>query len=252
MIIPKVYIGYDPREVDACKVTRYSLLRHATSLLPVRLLVLAELQRAGYYTRPTVFPKLGRVVDLLSRRDDYDGSMSTQHAISRFFVPIIAREGWAIFMDGDMLVRDDIFKVLKKLDKDKAVYVVQHKYEPDATSKMDGQLQTKYFRKNWSSFMIWNCDHPANKVLREIVNKWPGRDLHGFLWLNDKYIGELHPKWNYLVGHTKLKKPSIVHFTEGLPNMPGYENCEYANEWRQELRKIENGQPANKEFAPAK
>jgi hypothetical protein len=28
---------------------------------------------------------------------------------------------------------------------------------------MDGQAQTRYARKNWSSVMVFNCDHPANE-----------------------------------------------------------------------------------------
>jgi hypothetical protein len=27
----------------------------------------------------------------------------------------------------------------------------------------------------------------------------------------------------------------LVHFTNGLPNTPGYQWCEFANEWRDEL-----------------
>jgi hypothetical protein len=26
--------------------------------------------------------------------------------------------------------------------------------------------------------------------------------------------------------------PSVVHFTEGYPDMPGYENVPFADEWR--------------------
>jgi hypothetical protein len=69
---------------------------------------------------------------------------------------------------------------------------------------MDGQAQTRYARKNWSSFVIFNCDHVANKALTlDVVNNAPGRDLHRFFWLADCDIGELSPEWNYLVGHTQ-------------------------------------------------
>jgi hypothetical protein len=104
---------------------------------------------------------------------------------------------------------------------------------------MDGQAQTRYARKNWSSVILWNVDHPANKALTiELVNSVPGRDLHRFCWLEDDLIGELHPKWNWLVGHSDPEiDPAIVHFTDGIPTMQGYEDSEYADEWRAELER---------------
>jgi hypothetical protein len=71
-----------------------------------------------------------------------------------------------------------------------------------------------------------------------MINTVPGRDLHAFKWLADEEIGELLPEWNYLIGHTVLPEgvdPKLVHFTEGIPSMPGYENAPYADEWRYEL-----------------
>jgi hypothetical protein len=40
---------------------------------------------------------------------------------------------------------------------------VQHDYKPKEKFKMDGQQQTLYPRKNWSSFVVFNCAHPSNK-----------------------------------------------------------------------------------------
>jgi hypothetical protein len=106
---------------------------------------------------------------------------------------------------------------------------------------MDGQQQTQYARKNWSSVMLWNLDHPAHDaVTSELLNSVPGRDLHRFCWLDDELIGALPPAWNYLVGHTRLPDPKdakLVHFTEGTPDMLGYESCEFSDEWREELRR---------------
>ena len=102
---------------------------------------------------------------------------------------------------------------------------------------LDGQAQTQYERKNWSSVMVFNVDHPANAQLTPaMVNALPGRDLHRFCWLEDDQIGELAPEWNFLVGHTDPSvEPKIVHFTEGGPWMSGYENVAYADEWRRQL-----------------
>jgi hypothetical protein len=85
--------------------------------------------------------------------------------------------------------------------------------------------------------MCFNLEHPANQGLTlEMVNSVPGRDLHAFCWLDDDLIGELDPKWNFLVGHTDPSvDPVLVHFTEGLPSMPGYEDSAFADEWYQEM-----------------
>jgi hypothetical protein len=98
---------------------------------------------------------------------------------------------------------------------------------------MDGQEQTSYPRKNWSSVMAINVDHPANDALDiEFVNVKPGRDLHRFCWLDDNDIGALPPTWNHLVGHTEeVCDPKIVHFTDGGPWFDAFRNVPYADEW---------------------
>ncbi|QKC67312.1 hypothetical protein EFV37_29260 [Mesorhizobium loti] len=226
-----IWVGFDPREADAFAVARHSINRHLITPIPVRGVVLTDLRTGGLYTRPTS-RKDGRLWDDIS-----DAPMSTEFACSRFMVPRLAKTGWALFIDADMLVRRDLLALFKSADSDKAVMVVKHDHQPTATTKMDGQAQTRYPRKNWSSVMLFNCDHPANqKLTPELVNSVPGRDLHAFCWLKDEEIGALDPKWNYLVGHSDPAiDPAIVHFTDGTPAMAGYEDCEYADEWRAEL-----------------
>jgi hypothetical protein len=227
-----IYIGFDPREAAAFNVARYSVRQWLNLPIPVYGLVLADLQRRGLYTRP---------IDYLAGFDRKvmwdrisEAPMSTQHANARFLVPHLAKNGWSLFMDGDMLARTDLGAVFEGLDRKKAVYCVKHNHEPEPSRKMDGQYQTRYARKNWSSFMIFNCDHEANQALTlDMVNSVPGRDLHRFCWLEDDQIGELDPAWNFLVGHTDPSiDPKIVHFTDGVPDMSGYEDVPYADEWR--------------------
>lgn len=234
-----IYIGFDPREEVAFGVARRSLLRHLTSPIPVHALVLGHLQARGLYTRPT-HRRCGRLIDALSIRDDYDGSISTEHANARFLVPHLAGSGWAMFMDGDVLVRADVSKLFGTLDPKYAVYCVKHHYIVTSNLKMDAQVQTDYARKNWSSVKVYNCDHPANKALTvPLINALPGRDLHRFCWLDDRDIGELGPEWNWLVGHSNPAiDPKIVHFTDGVPDMTGYENVPFADEWRAEFARL--------------
>jgi hypothetical protein len=227
-----VWVGFDPRETDAFAVARHSALRNTFKPLQVKGVVLINLRTGGLYNRPTS-RQGGRLWDDIS-----NAPMATEFACSRFLVPHLAKTGWALFMDSDMLVRDDLFNLFSLADDSKAVMVVKHNHQPpDGSIKMDGQLQTLYARKNWSSVMLFNCDHPSNKKLTvQLINSVPGRDLHRFCWLKDEEIGELPPEWNYLVGHTEgVNDAKIVHFTDGTPSMTGYENCEYADEWRTEL-----------------
>ena len=231
-----IWIGYDPREADAFALARYTIQKHLTQPIPVHGLVLSNLRKRGLYTRPHEQRGL-QMWDVVS-----DAPMSTEFACSRFLVPHLAESGWALFMDCDMLVRTNLVRFFEEIvDPKYAVMCVMHDHVPDSTVKMDSQMQTRYARKNWSSVMAFNVDHDANKWLTPAhVNETPGRDLHRFSWLNDDQIGELGPEWNYLVGHTKLPRgvePKIVHHTDGIPSMAGYEDTEYADEWRAELGK---------------
>lgn len=229
-----IYIGFDPREAAAYAVARETAQQHTLRHVPVRGIVLDEMRQRGLYWRPTS-RRDGRLWDEIS-----GAPMATEFAISRFLTPILAREGLALFMDADVMVRDSLVPLFDyaKANPQYAVFCVKHDFTPPEGLKMDGQVQTTYARKNWSSVMMFNCAHAANARLDvDLVNTLPGRDLHRFSWLEDHEIGELPPMWNYLVGHTKgTGCPAIVHFTDGIPTMPGYEDAEYAVEWRAAMK----------------
>lgn len=236
-----VWVGYDPREHSAFSVARHSIKHNVPRGVKIFGLQLDMLKRINYYNRPTTH-KEGRLYDEISQHP-----MSTEFAISRFLVPEMVRlhildlSGWALFVDCDVLARKSLLPLFKRAERhpEKAVMCVKHKHVPPHGTKMDGQLQAVYARKNWSSVMMFNCDHPANKALTvELVNKVPGRDLHRFCWLEDEQIGEIGPEWNWLVGHSEAHiDPAIVHFTEGTPVMKGYEQCAYSDEWRHALER---------------
>jgi hypothetical protein len=225
--------AYDPREAAAFHAAKSSIERFDRHLV-IRGLMLDPLRRKGLYTRPTT-DQDGKLWDVIS-----EAPMSTEFAISRFLTPILAKQGWALFADCDVLVRSNLNELRKFFDHKKAVLCVKHIHRPPETQKMDGQPQVAYARKNWSSVMLFNCDHPSNKKLTvEMINTLPGRDLHRFCWLEDDEIGELPPEWNYLVGYTMLagQIPKIAHFTEGGPWLPKYGNVEFADEWRAEMER---------------
>lgn len=229
-----VYVGYDAREAEAFAVCRHSLRAHLPGV-PVHALHLDTLRAAGLYTRPTSNrPHQGNAVNLWD--DISEAPMSTEFANSRWLVPLIARPGGlALFMDCDFLALSDIAPIFDLMRPEYAVMCVKHHYAPVEKVKMDGQAQTLYARKNWSSCVLWNLAHPSSKKLTlQMVNGLPGRDLHRFCWLEDHEIGELPPEWNYLVGHTALPdgvRPKLVHFTAGGPWFERFKDVEFAAEW---------------------
>jgi len=225
-----VHIGFDPREADAFAVARLTAERNCRPI-PVRGIVLSEMVRRGLYWRPT------------SRRDgklwdDISGAaMSTEFAISRFLTPHLAGDGWAMFADADVMFRSNLWRLFEGLDESKAAYCVKHNYKPANAVKMDGQAQSQYNRKLWSAVCIFNCDHPSNKRLTvDYINTVPGRDLHAFKWLDDSEIGDLSEAWHWVPGHSSPDiDPKLVHFSEGIPSMVGYQDQPFADEWRAEL-----------------
>ena len=86
--------------------------------------------------------------------------------------------------------------------------------------------------------ILVNCDHPGNRRLNlQMLNSWPGRDLHAFSWLADEEIGSLPGEWNWLVGlQDKPESPAIAHYTLGTPEL--VPDCEYAEIWHDAARQL--------------
>ena len=218
---PTFYIGYDSKEDIAYRICKQSLLRNSSIKIKVLSLKLHELITKGFYKR---------AVDPLA---------STEFTYSRFLVPsLMGYNGWAVFCDCDFLFFEDVSKLFKNLSDDKAVYCVKHDYTPKERHKMDGQQQTIYPRKNWSSFIVFNCSHPSNKKLTvEEANKQPGSFLHQFKWLKDDEIGSLDERWNWLEGWTSKHNktsPFAIHYTRGGPWFEEWQDVEFADLWIKE------------------
>ncbi len=220
-----VYIGWDSREPIAADVCRYSILKHASIPVDIVMLKQDDLRMRGLYSR------------------DIDALASTEFTFTRFLVPELNNfEGTAIFMDSDMIFLNDIAELLDEVDPAKAVTCVQHDYTPPPGIKMDGQQQLAYPRKNWSSMVVWNCAHKANKkVTLDLVNdpEVTGAYLHRFSWLKDKDIGLLGPQWNWLVDwyvEGRDGEPNLLHYTEGGPWFDNCKDCGYAATWNMYLQ----------------
>lgn len=227
----ELFGGWEPRTEIGFHIAHRTAMR-SRGRVSVEAVKEDTLRAAGLYWRRHE-QRNGQLWDVIS-----DAPMSTSFACSRFLVPFLARERWALWCDfTDMLFVADPAELLELADDRFAVMVVKHQHVPSEEVKMDAQIQTAYSRKNWSSLILWNWQHHANDGLTiGMVNSLPGRDLHRFCWLEDEEIGELPPEWNYLVGITPMTvKPKLLHFTEGLPTFPGYELEPWADVWLNEL-----------------
>lgn len=211
-MILRCFLGYDPNETVALHVLSHSIMRHAS--VPV-----------------SVTPMVLRQLPMTRKRDQ---KQSTEFSFSRFLVPwLCGYEGQAIFMDLDMLCRADVATM--RGTRGAAVSVVKHEYAPRPEDKFLGQKQTIYAKKNWSSVMLFD-NAQCRALTPEYVNRATGLELHQFRWLEESQVGEIDPAWNHLVDEYEPNpKAKIVHFTRGGPWFAKFRQCEYAQEWREEM-----------------
>ena len=145
-------------------------------------------------------------------------------------------------MDCDMLVTADISKLFLDLNKrNEAVHVVKHDYEPVNTIKYLGKKQYSYPRKNWSSFIYFNCSHKKNLCLTpEAIRDQSAAFLHRFSWLDDSEIGELGREWNHLVGEYDMPEilPKNIHWTVGGPYFEEFKDTDFAEKWNENFAKM--------------
>ncbi len=212
----RIFIGFDPRETVAYNVLAHSIQARASEPVAIAALALAQLKH------------------VLTR--ERHALQSTDFSFSRFLTPYLSGyAGWSLFMDCDMLMRDDVAKLWNLRDERYAVQVVKHDHKPRETTKFLGATQTAYTKKNWSSVMLFNNARCA-ALTPDYVNTASGLELHQFQWLaSDDMIGELPRRWNHLVGYDAPGGDiSLAHYTIGGPYFPQYANCPLADDWRAE------------------
>ena len=210
-----VYIGYDPREAVAFHTCANSIIRHASQ--PVAIVPVA--------------------LNLFSDYEETHTDGSNHFIYTRFLVPHLQEyTGWAIFIDGDMIVRDDIVKLWELQNLYMDVMVVKHDYKTRMPVKYLGAKNENYPRKNWSSVILWNCNSFPNRQLTpKFIQKSTGSELHRFSWIEDSRIGELPPEWNWLpdeYGPNPAAK--LLHYTLGTPCFHEFADTPMADEWHRE------------------
>jgi hypothetical protein len=214
----RIFIGYDSREAVAYNVLCHSIQARSTEPVAITPINLEHLGKLMWRERHNL--------------------QSTDFSFSRFLTPYLCDfEGWALFMDCDMLVLDDMVNLWQLRDDKYAVQCVKHDHVPSEDTKFFDQPQSKYEKKNWSSVMLFNAAK-CQALTPDYVNTASGLDLHRFHWLgNDNLIGEIPHRWNHLVDYdpeVPVGEVSNLHYTTGGPYFEKYKNCGYAGEWRAE------------------
>lgn len=237
-----IYIGWDSREDVAYQVCRNSIYRKSKGFkVNVMPLKHKDLRKTGVFYRPWMTHAYnGNRYDLIDLKP-----FSTEFSHTRFLVPHLNNyRGWALFMDCDMVWTGNVKKLFDLCDNKYACMVVKHRHNPAENVKMDDEPQDKYYRKNWSSFVLWNCGHPKNKYLTvEKVNILPGNELHSFSWLDESDIGTLPYDYNWIEGISPKCspdldwKPDVIHYTKGGPWFPNYQDVLFANVWVEEYER---------------
>lgn len=216
-----IFIGYDHRETIAYHVLAHSIMSRAT--MPVAIHPIKSSLFSEFYKRPR------------------DAKQSNDFSFTRFLVPhLMGHNGWALFMDCDMLMQTDIRELWEMRDTSKAIMVCKHDYVPRSAKKYLGQTQYPYPRKNWSSFMLMNCNNwSCHHLTPQFVANASGLELHQFKWCPDDRIGEIPLEWNWLVGeYDKREMPKNIHFTIGGPWDKAFSSCDYAELWQSELNNM--------------
>jgi len=242
------YIGVDHREPEALRVTESSVRAYASKPVEIRHLEHLDLRRRQLFDRPW------RINEDGSYMDERDGRpFSVQFSHSRFLAPIVAKmdgvTDWALFTDCDWLWLDDVHKLVKEADPSKTVMVVPHNFSPTGTTKMDGQVQSRYNRKLWSALMLWNLKSTKLPTV-EMVNMASGNRLHTFEWLDDSDIGFLSESWHWIPNYSPTTTKGLdaeennrplpingIHFTYGppVPGMVDRQTTAFDDFWTNEL-----------------
>lgn len=142
----------------------------------------------------------------------------TPFTYSRFLVPWLCDfQGWALFVDLDFLALGDLAELFANADDRYAAMVVQN---------------PKKFE--WASLILYNCGHPANRVLTPdyVDNPERCRTPHTMDWLTPDLVGPLPSEWNHLVGYDPPRQDAkFVHYTQGMPIFEETSGSEYREQW---------------------
>ena len=145
----QVFIGFDEAEPIAFHACVESIIRNSS--MPV-----------------SITPLYQKQLCFIDPKGKEGCQQSNSFIYSRFLVPeMTGFKGLALFIDGDMIVEGDISDLFFTHQYGKAIHVVKHDYKPINSVKYLGAFNEAYPRKNWSSVMLFECEHFKNRRLTQ-------------------------------------------------------------------------------------
>lgn len=204
----RCFIGYDPRQPVSYNVLHQSIIVRCSRPIAITPLIIQTLplRRVGL----------------------------TPFTYTRFLVPWLCNyQGWALFLDIDMLLLDDISKLFDLADDRYAVMVSKNEKH----------------RFEWASAMLFNCAK-CRILTPEYIEKADA--LHQIRWAKDEEIGDFPREWNHLVGYDDERTDArLVHYTQGIPCFPETSDSEYASQWNEERKWMNCSQPWSELMGPS-
>lgn len=195
MSILKVFIGLDKRVPRDFTVLQHSIHVHASKPVAVIPLVIDQLpiERRGL----------------------------TDFTYTRYLVPHLCgnKNERAVFLDSDMLLMDDIHKMIEDVPLHVPVSVVKNKE-----------------RFEWPSLMVFNCGHSDCKKLTPDYLDNPENKPQSFDWVTsgDDGVGNIPEDWNYCIGYDepdKGKDAKLLHYTMGTPGFETIMDAQLGGEY---------------------
>jgi hypothetical protein len=182
----KVFIGYDVRQPVAFQVLAHSIWSFASK--PI------EITRLDIRQMPIKRTSL------------------TEFTYSRYCPPYLCGyEGTSLFLDADMLLLDDIWK-LDEIARDM----------PNSVCVVKNSL-----RFEWPSLMYFHNSR-CRKLTPEYIETGKPQT---FDWA-DNGLGELPREWNHCIPYDPpIKDVKLAHYTAGIPCWPETKKCRMAKEW---------------------
>ena len=233
---PLIFIGYDERLPLAYEVCKKSIEETASGPVHIYPLEHRDLRKKGLFKRPWVIDG-----ETGNYKDQFDNlNFTNQFSHTRFVTPFYAKylgyfHHMSMFVDCDFVFLDDVYNLFSDVSRNFSyLSCIHHEYSPVNSVKMDNRKQTVYPKKLWSSLMVFNPVYSKQSELSlEKIQNETSSYLHRMEWIDDKNIGKISERWNFIPDHsetrlTEHESIGAIHYTEGLPSMPGYETCRYS------------------------
>lgn len=219
-----VFIGFDQRQTVGYTVAAQSLMMSSTKPLAIHPLILETLKPYGFERRGL-----------------------TPFTFSRFLVPwLMGFEGWAVFMDSDIMATRDIAALVEWCREDQNRRAAEPAPGGDYIVPAVYVRDVEGFEFERAALMVFDCGHSALRCLtpKNVGSEvdlpaphcitTPLDDDERLDWgiVDPAHMAAFPPEWGVLVGYEEIPEGiAAVHFTQGLPCHEETVMMPLANDW---------------------